>query len=280
MTLTDGKNVKITIIVDNHAGDGLVAEHGFALWIETQGKQILFDTGQGHALLANSRALGIDLRQTDLLVLSHGHYDHTGGVYHVLQAAPKVTVYAHPQVLIDRYSVRDTVAKKVSMDNECRTLLECRAKQKMHWVTRKIELLPGVELTGPIARRTHFEDSGGPFFLDPLAKQADPLHDDQALWIHSPKGLLLIVGCSHAGIINTISQALEQTGQNRIHMILGGMHLLNAGEERLQITLAALADAAEHLYPCHCTGDAVVQKMRQALPDQTHTTQAGLLLDF
>lgn len=85
--------ITITILVDNQAGPGLMAEHGLALWIETEDRRILFDTGQGDALPANARALGLDLRTTDLLVLSHGHYDHTGGLHHALRAAPHAKVY-------------------------------------------------------------------------------------------------------------------------------------------------------------------------------------------
>lgn len=87
---------KVTILVDNQAGKGLIAEHGLSLWIETEDERILFDTGQGGVFANNAQMLGIDLGQTDMLVLSHGHYDHTGGIPQILQQARNINVYRHP----------------------------------------------------------------------------------------------------------------------------------------------------------------------------------------
>ena len=105
--------VHITIVVDNQASPGLTAEHGLSFWIEVDGKSILFDAGQGCVFANNAQALGIDLHRTDAVILSHGHYDHTGGIPWILQAAPQAVVYAHPSILKERYSVRDGDAKPV-----------------------------------------------------------------------------------------------------------------------------------------------------------------------
>jgi 7,8-dihydropterin-6-yl-methyl-4-(beta-D-ribofuranosyl)aminobenzene 5'-phosphate synthase len=280
MPFSSINRVKATIVVDNHVQDGLVAEHGFALWIETQGKHILFDTGQGNALLSNCQALGIDLSKTEALVLSHGHYDHTGGVAQVLQLAPKAHVFAHPFICKERYSVHSDAAHSVSMPAASREALENLSREQLHWVTQPVDLFPGIGLTGPVPRTTEYEDGSGVFYLDPNGVQPDLLEDDLSLWISSTKGILLFVGCSHAGIMNIISLVLRMTGQDHVHAILGGLHLLNAGEQRLQRTLAQLAAASDYLYPCHCTGDAVVQKMQQAFPYQIRTVQAGLELNL
>ena len=98
--------IAITILVDNQAGPGLTTEHGFSLWIEADGRHILFDTGQGPALPMNARTIGVDLRKTDLLVLSHGHYDHTGGMPHFLHVATNPHGYFHPGVVLPRYRLR------------------------------------------------------------------------------------------------------------------------------------------------------------------------------
>ena len=106
---------KLTIIVDNKAAEGLLCEHGFAVWIEVAGRRLLFDTGQGAAIAGNADMLGIDLRTADALVLSHGHYDHTGGVPLLIARAPTAEIYAHPAATGPRYSLRDGVAKQIAM---------------------------------------------------------------------------------------------------------------------------------------------------------------------
>ena len=101
------QQVRITILIDNQAVSGLKAEHGLSFWIEADDKHILFDTGQGSAFESNARILGIDLGETDLLVLSHGHYDHTGGIPHALKAAGNCEIYGHPGVLQPRFSIKN-----------------------------------------------------------------------------------------------------------------------------------------------------------------------------
>lgn len=107
--------VNITILVDNKAGLGLVGEHGLSLWIECGGHKILFDTGQGLALPFNAYKLGADLESADILVLSQGHYDHTGGVFHVLQRNPEVHVYCHPAAVLPRYSLYNGAVRHIHM---------------------------------------------------------------------------------------------------------------------------------------------------------------------
>jgi 7,8-dihydropterin-6-yl-methyl-4-(beta-D-ribofuranosyl)aminobenzene 5'-phosphate synthase len=119
---------KITILIDNQAGAGLVAEHGFSLWIETGERRILFDTGQSSAFEKNARVLGIDLAATDILVLSHGHYDHTGGVSLGLRRAGKAVLYCHPGAVHPRYGVRNDRSKSLQMP-----LNAMRAIDKLSW---------------------------------------------------------------------------------------------------------------------------------------------------
>ena len=107
--------VKITIVVDNRANEGLLCEHGFSAWIEVPGRRLLFDTGQGAALPTNADKIGIDLRTADIVVLSHGHYDHSGGLPLVITRAPTAEIYAHPAATGLRYAIRDGTAKPIAM---------------------------------------------------------------------------------------------------------------------------------------------------------------------
>jgi len=165
--------VKITMLVDNQAGHGLVAEHGLSLWIETEGKRILFDTGQGSALETNARALGVDLGTTDILVLSHGHYDHTGAITQVLQLAPKVDVYCHPGVVQARYSIRNERPQPIQMPDVSVAAIEELPAQQLHWTRHPVSLSERIGITGRIPRQTSYEDTGGPFFLDPEGTRSD-----------------------------------------------------------------------------------------------------------
>ena len=235
--------IAITILVDNQAGPGLTTEHGFSLWIETDGRRILFDTGQGPALPMNARTLGVDLQQTDMLVLSHGHYDHTGGIPHVLQVAPNAHVYCHPGVVQPRYSLRNGSPKPAHMPSESMAALDRLPEKNLHWTSEAVRLSENIGLTGPIPRQTTFEDTGGAFFLDPEARHADPIEDDLALWIKTDQGLVVCVGCCHAGIINTLTHVRRLSGVARIRAVIGGLH-----PTRTAVLIFSDAGAARNRY--------------------------------
>lgn len=277
----DTHQIAITILVDNQAKSGLTPEHGLALWIEAEGQNILFDTGQGPALPANARALGIDLGQTDRLVLSHGHYDHTGGISHVLGKSLHAHVYCHPGVVQPRYSRRNGTPKAIQMPSPAMTALDHVSDKKMHWTSEALQLSEIIGLTGPIPRETSYEDAGGPFFRDRGARRADTIDDDLALWIRTEKGLVVCVGCCHAGLINTLNHACRQSGTSRIRAIIGGLHLLNASPQRLEQTLTALASfAVEKVIPCHCTGSQATDAMKALLGQRVVRGQSGLTFRF
>jgi 7,8-dihydropterin-6-yl-methyl-4-(beta-D-ribofuranosyl)aminobenzene 5'-phosphate synthase len=278
---TSAGMTNITILVDNQASEDLAAEHGFSAWIEAAGKKLLFDTGQGPALASNLGGLGVTLRSTDFLILSHGHYDHTGGVPLVIENAPAVHVYCHPTATSPRYAIRDGAAKAIGLPQASRLALERLSQERLHWTTRALEITPGVGLTGPIPRLTDYEDVGGPFFLDAEGKHPDPIHDDMALWIRSEKGLVVILGCGHAGVINTLTHALRVSGASRIHAVLGGFHLREASEARMDYTLSALGKfAPDVIIPCHCTGERPMQELKRAFGARVHLGSAGAIHDF
>jgi 7,8-dihydropterin-6-yl-methyl-4-(beta-D-ribofuranosyl)aminobenzene 5'-phosphate synthase len=272
---------RMTILVDDRANDGFVAKHGFSVWIETCGQRLLFDTGQGRALPDNSDRLEVDLGSVIALVLSHGHYDHTGVLPLVIARAPALRVYCHPGATGARYVVRAGAAKAIGTPPVSRAALESLPPGRLHWVTGPIEIAPGVGLTGPIPRLTDYEDTGGPFFVDDKGTRRDPIDDDLALWIRTQMGLVVIMGCGHAGLINTLSYARRLSGVSRIHAVLGGFHLLEASGTRVERTMGELAELdPRFVVPCHCTGERAVERLRQALGERVTRGSAGATYTF
>ena len=256
--------IKITLVVDNEAPPELVAEHGFAAWIDTGNECFLFDTGQGAALIPNAAALGIDLSRARALVLSHGHYDHTGAVRAFLDINPDAPVIYGHDATIGRFSCRpdEQAPRQIGMAEEVRQAL-CQLPAERRIVLDVPRYLrPGIGITGPVPRNSTFEDTGGPFYLDPDKAQADPITDDLSLWFETSDGLVVLTGCCHSGLVNTVRQAQRISGVTRIRGIIGGLHLLNAGAERLDATLAFLHECApDFLLPCHCTGAQVIERL-------------------
>ncbi len=274
-------SLKITVLVDNNAGYGLSSEHGLSLWIEADERRILLDTGQGEALPTNAEKLGMDLSSTDCLVLSHGHYDHTGGISRLLRTAPEAEVCCHPCSVIPRYGSDAGRPKPIGMRCEAMWAVDSLPSSRMHWIQERRELFRDVGLTGYIPRNSEYEDTGGAFFLDPELSRPDPIDDDMALWIRTREGVVVCVGCCHSGLINTLNQALFQSGASRLRAVIGGFHLLNADDSRIEKTVKALQTfSPEIVVPCHCTGSRAVGALENAFGDGVITGFSGRTFEF
>lgn len=276
-----GSRFSVTVLVENAARDGFAAEHGLAFWIDTPHGPLLFDTGQGVALVANACRLNIDLGAAHFLVLSHGHYDHTGAVDQVLAHNHALMAVFHPEVFRERYSVRPGNVRAIGMAPACAAAIRGLPPQRACASVAPMELVPDVGTTGQIPRATPYEDVGGPFFLDPEGKTPDDIPDDQSLWFLTDKGLVVVTGCAHAGLVNTVHQARRVTGEHRVAGLIGGFHLNAASEARLEETARALVDwNVGFVMPCHCSGGPATEFMREALGSRVLTPMAGDVLEF
>ncbi len=273
--------IKITVVVENTAPpEDLIAEHGLSLWIETPSAKILFDTGQGEAFPHNAVALNIPLEHTDAIVLSHGHYDHTGGLPHALQRAPNAKIFMHPEAFAPRFSLRDTIMRAINMPYPAEGALKSHP-ENIVCTSGPAEIAPGVHVTGEIPRRNNYEDAGGHFFLDKIGVRPDPIPDDQALWLDTPKGTVVVLGCAHAGVVNTLEYISELSGSSEYIAVIGGMHLARATATRLEKTAEALERFnVKQIAACHCTGANALEFLSQRLPGRVIPCAAGTSLAF
>jgi 7,8-dihydropterin-6-yl-methyl-4-(beta-D-ribofuranosyl)aminobenzene 5'-phosphate synthase len=164
--------ISLTVLVENTArGAGILGEHGLSYWIDTGAHRVLFDTGQGMALLNNAGVLGVDLARADAIVLSHGHFDHVGGLEAALAVARQAPLFLHPRATEKKFSGTNPAAgaRRISTPFvETESFL--RDERQVIATRESCEVVPGVWTSGEIPRANDFEDTGGPFFLDEASR--------------------------------------------------------------------------------------------------------------
>ncbi len=270
-------SVRLTLLVENHSVRAeLGAEHGLAVLVERDGKAVLLDVGASDLFVKNARVLGADISGVRTIALSHGHYDHSGGLAAALEMVhPQARVCLHPAALEPKYAVRPgQPAREIGMP-------ELPERHRLDASTGPQQLLPGMLWLGQVPRTTGYEDTGGPFFLDPTGNIPDPLMDDTALLISTPSGPVLISGCSHAGIVNIVRHAAGHAGAKRFAAVLGGMHLGNASAQRVAQTITDLSEfEIEMLGPMHCTGETATRAFQDAYGERCREPHAGSVLEF
>ncbi|MEP1209039.1 MAG: MBL fold metallo-hydrolase [Rhizobiaceae bacterium] len=257
--------MKIRLLCEN-AASWLVwqAEWGFSAYIEYQGTKILYDTGYSDVWQRNAKIAGIDLDEVDLVVLSHFHDDHTRGLLSHEFSAPKRLV-CHPRVLTESYDSDDPQAMQDYRD--IRKVL--RRDFEIETAREALELHPGAYFLGEIPRVTPFEK--GVCF-------DDPMEDDSAVAFKTDKGVVVIAGCSHAGICNIAIRAREVTGQ-RLHAVIGGFHMMKAEDPPIDETIDWFRqEQVDVLLPMHCVEFEYLAKFHAAfgMPKMA----AGDLIEF
>ena len=273
--------MRVICVVDNAArrGSSFWGEHGVSFLIEVEGQRLLFDTGQsGQVLLHNLQQLDVAPGEISAVALSHAHRDHTGGLTALLVEAQGLPIYAHPDIFRPRYSRHGSDVDPIGIPWE-RTAIVGRGSLRLN--AAPVEVAPGVWTTGEITPRTEIEGRSPRHLIAEGDRWVpDPYRDDMSLVLHTDTGLVVVCGCCHAGLLNTLAVVRRQ--ERRIHAVLGGTHLASASESDLERIIARLDHRYDRplLYLNHCTGEKAYVALALAFGDRVSYLPAGASLTF
>ncbi len=271
-------SIQITTLSENTAHTTrLLAEWGLSILVEADGHRILLDTGSSFSAAYNAIALGVDLSQIDKIVFSHGHFDHTGGLLHILKMMKRQTeVIAHPDIWAAKYGRRPGEKEQYAGVPFPKEAAESSGAS-FNLTREPVWISENIVTSGEIPMPTEYEEIDPILYVKEKGElKPDPLWDDQALFIKCEKGLIIILGCAHRGVINTIRHAQKLTGMESIYAVIGGTHLVRASQQRMDLTIAELLSfGIQRLGACHCTGLAASAILAQTFGEAFFFNNAG-----
>ena len=282
------KTVQITVLIEDSnssAKPHLKAKHGLAYFIKAKIDDsevtVMMDTGPTpEALLHNVDAMNINLQNVDIIALSHGHYDHTGGLIEALkQIKKRVPIIAHPTVFSPKLKIMPHL-KFIGAPFNASEVESVGGIALL--AADPVKIADGITTTGEVPRRTAFEKVRDFWTVQNGRFLEDKMLDDQSLIIDvENKGLVVVSGCAHAGIINTIKYAQKITENNKVYAVLGGFHLGNAENEIIQATVDELEKLdPKFVGPCHCTGKKATKKFAETFGDRCRPLHTGDIIEF
>jgi len=271
--------IKLTTLCENTAAEvGFLAEWGWSILVQVSDKIVLFDTGTSIVAVRNADKLGIDLHSIDKIVLSHAHRDHTGGLREVLRRTGEMDVVAHPGIWDLKYKRRSAEEKaEYNGIPFAREELEKFASFKL--TKEPVHISENILTTGEIPITTDFETIEPHFYLKQMGTlQHDPFADDLALIVKTVKGLVVILGCAHRGMINTLRHARNLTGDERVYAVIGGTHLYPKNDDQIGKTIESLKEIdIQKIGVSHCTGLHAAMRLAQAFGDRFFFNNAGTI---
>ncbi|MFC1944551.1 MBL fold metallo-hydrolase [Chloroflexota bacterium] len=246
--------ISITTLSENTAGLGMVAEWGLSVLVETDSLSVLFDAGAGESTVRNAGILGKDLSKVNTIAISHGHYDHTGGLRDVLRRTGQVEVIAHPDIWDAKYGGSGDNARYAGIPFRREELEGLGAWFNLS--KQPVKIGDDITTTGEVPMVTGYEQVE-PYLFVKKGEQflPDTLADDLSIIINTEQGLVVILGCAHRGMINHIRHAQMLFPGQPIDTVIGGSHLLHASPERMALTIGDLKEiGVRRLGLSHCTG--------------------------
>jgi 7,8-dihydropterin-6-yl-methyl-4-(beta-D-ribofuranosyl)aminobenzene 5'-phosphate synthase len=273
--------ISITTLCENTAGQpDVLAEWGLGVLIETDDTCILLDAGASISIGQNSDRLGVDLRKIDKIVLSHGHFDHTGGLPVLLNKVKKeVEIIAHPDIWEPKYHRREGKPDRyIGIPYQRRELESLGARFVL--TPEPVKLSENMMTTGEVPLATDFEQiDSGLYIKTPDGWAPDQVLDDLAILIKTESGLVVVLGCAHRGMINTLYRAREVAGVKKIHMVLGGCHLKDSTDEQIWQAISALNEmGVQKLGVSHCTGMRATLLLAQTYGDDFIFNNTGNII--
>lgn len=269
-------HIRITTLSENTANFGFIAEWGLSILVEVDNLWVLLDTGLGCSAAHNAQLLGVDLSVIDSLILSHGHTDHTGGLKEVLARRGELNIIAHPAIWEAKYAVPENNHEHYIGIPFNRDQLEDLGA-RFHLTKEPVWIGDRVVTSGEIPLTTGYEKVGRKFHIKENGKlRPDHLPDDLALGVKTDLGLVIILGCAHRGMINTIHHFQEIMGEDRVYCVVGGTHLIGASHERLAQTAEDLRETGiQRLGVSHCTGFQASAYLAGKFPNIFFLNHAG-----
>ena len=277
--------IKITTLIENSLGQNhdLQNEHGLSFFIEIDGpnrQKILFDTGQSSKFISNAEKLDIDLSKTQKVVLSHSHYDHTGGLMSLVKTQKtSFDLYVGSGFFAPKYADDNGKWKFIGSNFDYEELKDktINVQQLSNDMTI---LAPGVFAITNFPKTNSFEKASPRFFIhNGIEYERDYFKDEVTLVLESKAGLVVLLGCSHPGIVN-ILEAVQTRLNKPLYCVVGGTHLVGASEERLDESLKYLRNLKlPMLGLSHCTGDEALGRIQKEFPN-SFLNNTGTILSF
>lgn len=278
--------MKVSILTENTVYKrGFLAEHGLSLLIEEKGKRFLFDTGQSRVFLHNAEKLSLKLQDLDGIILSHGHYDHCGGMEYVQELGKEIPIFVQQKAFEKKYveSSRKSGLRYIGMRDQ-EEWQENEQIRKLRGGCMRIA--DGVYLLAEIPYTTEFEPDPKGFWREGSQEKepellTDRMEDEQLLIVESDKGLNVFAGCAHPGIINCLQYVQSVFSDRHIHSLVAGMHLKGCEQQRVEKTIQALRDLEiDVVVPLHCTGICAIGSMKEALGERCILAEAGKVIEL
>jgi len=260
---------------------GAIAEHGWSVLLENEKARFLIDTGQGKALLNNATVFGEDLNNLDGVILSHHHFDHTGGLLPLLQNTGKQRIFAHPDLFKESYSL---IGERTLAIGNPYAKEELDKYSPDYVFNRELtEISENIFLSGEIPRKNDYEKGDARQVVKTAANSyiQDKLLDDQSIFVKTTQGIFIILGCSHSGIINILEYAIEKMADERILGVIGGTHLEPQSKDVQDKSIEALKKYnIKRLGVAHCTGLNVSARLKHEFPETFFFVSTGTELNW